>query len=262
MEIYLQVLRTIEENVLRKDSTNIMDTLARYDRTFLAFALGCLTVAILGMLLIRKLLVTRVKSLKVGAELISSGHMGHRLPVGPMDHFGELATAFNTMAQRLQTEQAVSERAMEELRCSHELLDQRVQERTQALRETLESLRLKQSVFTHSVEGFVVCDESLHIVDANPAMSQLTGYSPANILGLTPDSFCSKNVAEPFRARLHKELERAGRFDGEIDILTRDGRSIPLQMIFVRLNDDVSQFTHYVGIFRNIMVQRQTEEQL
>ena len=262
LEIYLQVLRTIEANDLREDSTGIMDTLSRHDRTFLAVSLGCLGAAVLGMLLIRRLLVTRVTSLKAGTELISSGHLDHRLPVGPMDHFGDLAIAFNTMAQRLQEEQALSARAMEELRSSHELLDQRVQERTRALSEALESLRLKESVFSQSLEGFVVCDESLRIMDANPAMSQLTGYSPASILGLTPDSFCSQKVAETFRARLHRDLEKTGRFDGEIDILTRDGRTIPLQLIFARLSEDASQLTHYIGICRDMTGQRQAEEQL
>ncbi|MBI4957969.1 MAG: EAL domain-containing protein [Desulfovibrio sp.] len=262
VEIYLQVLKTIEENDLIEDSTGIRDTLAEYDRMFLAVTMGCLAFTVLGMLMIRKLLVTRMKNLKNGTELVSNGQLDHRLPVGPMDHFGELATAFNTMARRLQEEQAVSAKAMEELRSSHELLDQRVRERTNALSEALESLRLKESVFSHSLEGFVICDESLRILDANPAMSRLTGYTPASILGLTPDSFCSQSVAESFRTRLHKDIERSGRFDGEIDILTLDGRTIPLQMIFTRLSDDASQNTHYIGILRSMAGQRQAEEQL
>jgi diguanylate cyclase (GGDEF)-like protein/PAS domain S-box-containing protein len=262
VEIYLQVLKTIEANDLHEDSTGIRDTLAEYDRVFLVVSMGCLAFAVLGMLVIRRLLVTRVKSLKMGTELIANGQFDHRLPVGPMDHFGDLAAAFNSMARRLQEEQAVSAKAMEELRSSHELLDQRVRERTNALSEALESLRLKESVFSHSMEGFVVCDESLRILDANPAMAHLTGYSPASLIGLTPDSFCSQEVAEPFRTRLHNDIERSGRFDGEIDILTRDGRTIPLQMIFARLSDDASQNTHYIGICRNMAGQRQAEEQL
>ncbi|WP_243360766.1 GGDEF domain-containing phosphodiesterase [Fundidesulfovibrio terrae] len=251
----IQSIKATEADEVRADASGIRETLRGKQRIFLMLASASLAVAVLGMLFIRSRLAARVTALMRATETLADGRLDYRVPEGPMDQFGQLAARFNSMAERLQKEENRARQALEELGRSHEALGQRVSKGSQALGEALTSLDIKDCVINRSHEGVVICDEALRIVDANPAMAQLTGYPLERLLGLTPDSFCPGIEAGDFRNRLHEALENTGSFESPMDILTRGGDSIGLRVFFANLHGEDDQPGHSIGIFRDMTPQ-------
>jgi len=92
-------------------------------RALALFLLGLLIAALAGALLARRMVVP-IRTLQAGAERIGSGELGHRLSIKTGDELESLANQFNRSAA-----------ALEE---SYATLEQRVEDRTQELTESLE----------------------------------------------------------------------------------------------------------------------------
>ncbi|WP_173081095.1 EAL domain-containing protein [Fundidesulfovibrio magnetotacticus] len=204
----------------------------------------------------------RVRELRRGAALLSTGHLDHRISQAARDDFGKLAEEFNALAEGLQSEKERTREALHALELSRGELDARVRERTAELTRALESLRLMDSVFSHSSQGVVICDADLRIVDANPAASRITGHPREDLLGRLPGDFCVPGEVDRLRAALHDALDRQGRFEAELDIVARDGRRVPLHFLMARLGGEAEGPSHSIGIFQDLSLQREAEKRL
>lgn len=258
----VQAIKERHTRHMRHHSSAFQQETEADKRTFLILT-GCiLALAAAGLYAIRKCAAGRIAVLKEGTSLISNGQLDHRIPPGPRDVIGELAMEFNSMAEGLQNEKRISARAMEELERSRDLLDERFRERNQELSEAIDSLHVKDAALAHSRDGVVVCDEALRVIDANPAISRLTGYPMASLLGLTPGSFCSNAPSGDFQETLLKSLESRGRYEGEVEIISRDGRRVPLRVLFARIPGNGERLPRHVGICLDITEQRDTAHKL
>jgi signal transduction histidine kinase len=92
-------------------------------RDLALLGLGLLIAGAAAALLARRMLVP-IRALQAGAQRIGGGDLGHRISINSGDELEALADQFNRSAQALQT--------------SYETLEQRVEDRTTELRETLE----------------------------------------------------------------------------------------------------------------------------
>jgi len=97
---------------------------AAYARTMMMVVLG----AICGSLLLARVIIAPINDLTRTSRAIANGHMDARTSVRSRDEIGELAEAFNTMAQQV----ATTQREMAELNVE---LEHRVEERTQELQD-------------------------------------------------------------------------------------------------------------------------------
>ena len=97
---------------------------AAYARTMLLVVFG----AICGGLLLARVIIAPINELARTSRAIAEGHMEARATVKSRDEIGELAEAFNTMAERVDSTQ----REMAELNVE---LEHRVEERTQELKD-------------------------------------------------------------------------------------------------------------------------------
>jgi signal transduction histidine kinase len=64
--------------------------------------------------LMYSLFVTRIQTLRAGAQQIGQGDLGHRIPVNRQDELGEVAEAFNEMAGQLASREQALETARDE----------------------------------------------------------------------------------------------------------------------------------------------------
>ena len=113
-----------------------------------------LLLAVLLMVLVRREVIRPVRDLVKGTQGVARGDLTWRAPVRSADEIGDLALSFNQMTEALA-------RARSELRGLVETLEQRVEERTRALREAQAQLvqtekmaslgRLSASI-THQIE--------------------------------------------------------------------------------------------------------------
>ena len=77
-------------------------------------------------------------------------------------------------------------------------------------------LRLAGHVFESSREGIIVTDPHTRILAVNPAFTQITGYTAAEVLGQTPAFLASGDHDADFYNAMWKSIRETGSWTGEI----------------------------------------------
>jgi diguanylate cyclase (GGDEF)-like protein/PAS domain S-box-containing protein len=166
--------------------------------------------------------------------------------------------------------------AEEVLRRVHDELEIRVQERTTELASANASLRaeiaerkraderLRQAaaVFESACEGIIVTGADQRIQMVNPAFSELTGYTEAEVLGQTPELLRSGRHDRNFYTELWGSVNATGHWQGEIWNRRKNGEVYPELLSISAVKDQSGQITHYVGVFADISQLKATESQL
>ncbi len=125
-----QLLPKLQENE-RQEVKEAGDTFHRVARltdqiTILIFALSTV-VAIVVAFRVSRYLTLKLSTLKLGAELIGSGSFNHRIPIESTDELGQLAIAYNDMADNLHSARKEMTRANVELERRHEEVEKQRQ---------------------------------------------------------------------------------------------------------------------------------------
>ncbi|WP_018937071.1 PAS domain S-box protein [Thioalkalivibrio sp. ALJ24] len=130
-------------------------------------------------------------------------------------------------------------------------------------RELEEELRLLAATFQASHAIFIT-DADGHILRANRAFEEITGYDAGEVLGQTPrDLIKSGEHDREFYLDLFGQLDEQGHWEGEIWDRRKDGTLIPLYMSITGLNgDDNGSSRHFVAVFHDISRQKHLEAEL
>ena len=100
-------------------------------RTAWLLALGVLLAVLAGMLLARQMVIP-IRALQVGAQQLEASDFGHRIEVQTADEIEDLADHFNRMADQLQG--------------SYGRLEQKVEERTRDLAQSISELKALEEI--------------------------------------------------------------------------------------------------------------------
>jgi PAS domain S-box-containing protein len=136
-------------------------------------------------------------------------------------------------------------------------------ERNWLVRAVVRGKHESEAVIQASANGILVVDGRGWVVDMNPALERLTGWTLreargqpcCDIIGCGADggSRTARHPACPLEVGAH-EAER--RFL-EYHILTRDGRSIPVEASYGLIRDDDGELSRIVIVFRDITRQKE-----
>jgi two-component system, NtrC family, sensor kinase len=91
-------------------------------------------------------LASRVERLAVGSRQIAAGQLETRIPPGADDELGALATAFNRMAEGLDTARAKITQQTTEIMSWNQTLERRIEDKTRELREAQDLLLRSRSL--------------------------------------------------------------------------------------------------------------------
>ncbi|WP_337842580.1 EAL domain-containing protein [Rheinheimera sp.] len=133
---------------------------------------------------------------------------------------------------------------------------------TQKQQEELQ-LRQAHAYFRTTSEAILILDQECRIVSCNPAFSLVTGYSPAEVTGKTPDSFLYvQHQSSPMNTRLD-EIS-ADHCSSEVQCRRKDGQIFPAWQHFckVRAPKHSNQLNQFVLMFSDISALRRAEEDL
>lgn len=182
---------------------------------------------------------------------------------------------FRPLSRTLQECQRV-ERA---LRGAMELIENRVRERTDELARTNEALRIqveeraraeqehlrseeRYRLLVESLnQGFGVADERGAFTYVNRKLSEMTGYSPTELLGRRVDEL----VTEESRAVLEEQLERRRRGERgvyQVLIRARGGRQVPALVSSTPIQDDEGRYLGSFAVIADISELKDTEAEL
>jgi PAS domain S-box-containing protein len=192
-------------------------------------------VALLGVFLARTF-TEPVHQLIQGAETISGGSLDYRIPVDVRDEIGQLAGAFNEMADNLR----------------------------RSLQEIWESEKKFRGLLETAPDGIVVVNSDGHIVLVNPQTEKVFGYSRDELLGkpveiLMPERFREVHVehrqgycAHPITRPMGLDLALVGR--------RKDGSEFPADISLSPLEIEGRAFV--MSLIRDITKRKQVEEAL
>ncbi len=100
------------------------------------------------------------------------------------------------------------------------------------------------------------------IIYANPAVSEITGYEPHEILGQTPRMLQGKRTDREVLDRLRHCLENGTAFAGELVNYAKEGSEYWLDISIVPIRDSAGTITNFAAIERDITARKKTEEEL
>lgn len=123
-------------------------------------------------------------------------------------------------------------------------------------------LKLAAQVFAQGREGIMVTDGLGHIVLANQAFTDITGYAESEVLGRNPRLLSSGRESEAFFTTMWEAINSKDHWAGEIWNRRKDGTIYPQWLAITALRDDEGQTTHFVGSFSDLSVAKAAENRI
>ncbi len=133
-----------------------------------------------------------------------------------------------------------------------------ITERIRAEKQLVESEERYRDLFDNAQDAIYVHDLQGTYVSANRAAEELVGYTQDEIIGKNIIDFISPKDAEQIRANLNKKLEGQGMTAYEIEVLAKDGRSVPVE-VSTRLIYQNGTAVSVQGIARDVTARRRAE---
>jgi|GEM_PF-251021 len=130
-----------------------------------------------------------------------------------------------------------------------------------------ESLRFLGSAVEQARESIIITDAELdlpgpRIIFVNPAFTQMTGYTAAEVIGKTPRILQGPRTDRTVLARLRQNLESGEAFEGQTFNYRKDGREYFSESQIAPLRNAAGKTTHYVAIQRDITERKRAENAL
>ncbi len=140
------------------------------------------------------------------------------------------------------------------------------QQRLTYYREQYEtSLRLKiyGQIFSQNSEGIMVCDKNKHITLINDAFTKITGYSAEDAINQNPKLLSSGKQSKAFYLSMWAEINKKGRWQGEIWNRRKNGSEYPEWLTITVLHSgNKRDVTNYIGVFSDISKHKEDEENI
>jgi two-component system NtrC family sensor kinase len=125
-------------------------------------------------------LAARVEGLAAGSRQVAAGHLEARIPAGAPDELGDLAVAFNKMAEGLDDARQKITQQTTEIMAWNQTLERRVEEKTRELRDAQELLLRSRSLAAIGQLGAGVAHE------INNPLAGVLGITQLLIVDLPP----------------------------------------------------------------------------
>jgi diguanylate cyclase (GGDEF)-like protein/PAS domain S-box-containing protein len=170
----------------------------------------------------------------------------------------------------------VQEKMLAALKEAKQGLEEKVDRRTQSLRETNtllaqeisrreadeSRLRLYHKVFESTDEAVVITDPQGTIIEVNAAYLRITGFSREDVIGKNSRINQSGRHDKAFYKAMWEQILATGNWAGEIWDRRRNGEIYPKWLNINSVRNEKSELVNYVGVFMDISPMKAAEEKL
>ncbi|MCX4189596.1 EAL domain-containing protein [Methylophaga sp. OBS3] len=125
-----------------------------------------------------------------------------------------------------------------------------------------EKLKLSGRVFNQAHEGILITDARGLIVDINPAFTEITGYSRAEVINRPPSLLKSGKHEENFYQEMWQQLKEKGHWQGEVWNRRKNGELFAELLTISTLVDEYGDTLHYLGLFSDITRTKEQQQAL
>jgi PAS domain S-box-containing protein len=154
-------------------------------------------------------------------------------------------------------------RAEEALQKAKDELEQRVRERTAELAKANEDLDIFRKFVEASNQGFSMADLDNHLTYLNPALCHMLGEEgPDNALGKHLSIYYSEESNRRGQEEIEPALMRAGYWQGELPMLSRQGKSIPTWQNAFVIRDRQGSPLRFAVVITDMTERKQAEATL
>ena len=218
----------------------------------LVLALGVVLLVSVWAPLVSRFLAAPIRELARITRAFSAGDLTRRVDLTAKDEAGDLAAAFNQMADTIQHQ-------LIDLRHAKEELEQRVQERTRELQISeafLDSLleNLPVNIFRKDAEG--------HFTFVNRCYCECHQRTREAIIGLTDFDLSPPGLARKYRADDQAVMTTRRPFTTEEDLILPGGQKSWIQTIKVPVLDANGVCVGIEGMYLDMTDRRRAEEAL
>lgn len=189
------------------------------------------------------------------AKISDASDYSVRASLTSRDEFGTLVVAFNGMLDQI-------EERNRQLRQHRERLEEEVASRTAELFAANARLKLQAEALNAASNSIVITDLAGNIVWTNPAFSDLSGYSPDEVLGKNPRLLNSGKQTKEFYARLWATITSGITWRGELVNRRKDATLYQEEMTIAPVSAQSGEITHFVAIKQDISDRKRAEEAL
>jgi len=123
-------------------------------------------------------------------------------------------------------------------------------------------LQLSQNLFRSSLEGIVITDKEGAIEKVNPAFTDITGYTSAEVIGQNPRILKSEYHNPEFYKEMWDSLLTKGTWEGEIWNRKKNGEAYPEWLSITTLYNDDGTIRNFISLFHDISEKKFQEEKL
>lgn len=123
------------------------------------------------------------------------------------------------------------------------------------------NLRIAAIAF-ETQEGVIVTDANSVILRVNRAFSQMSGYSPEELVGKKPKTLQSGRHDANFYHQMWDTIGRTGGWQGEIWDRRKNGEIYPKWLSIAEVRDKDGVITHYVGAQSDMTSRKEAEEKI
>jgi len=128
--------------------------------------------------------------------------------------------------------------------------------------DSYEKLNLSARVFNDTREGIMVTNADKMIIDVNPALCTITGYSREEVIGHNPRILSSGKQGPQFYAEMWQSIDQHGHWQGEVWNRRKGGELYAEHLTISTLLDQDDNIVNYVGVFTDITEAKQQQEKL
>lgn len=167
-------------------------------------------------------------------------------------------------------------RSVEEMERARTVAEKCLQKRTQDLtmanlalqtevdvrRQAEAELSLAASVYQHTSEGIVVTDAVGTIQSVNTAFTDVTGYTPSEVVGNTVDMLRSDRHDDAFYQAKSDTLINSGQWGGEVWNRRKNGEVFPEKAHVSVVRDERGHVRHYVRVFSDLSRLKAAEQKV
>ncbi|MFZ2725308.1 MAG: bacteriohemerythrin [Methylococcaceae bacterium] len=124
-----------------------------------------------------------------------------------------------------------------------------------------QQLRIAATVF-ESQEGMMVVDINQSILRVNQAFTDITGYSPEEVIGKNPRILQSGRHGQDFYAEVWVSINNTGRWQGELWNRRKNGELYPQYLHITAVKNQNGMISHYVGTLIDITLKKAADQEI
>ncbi|MBI3903860.1 MAG: EAL domain-containing protein [Nitrosomonadales bacterium] len=174
---------------------------------------------------------------RVMTAMQADGDLSRRVSINSKDEIGQMAIAFNALADSLQ-------------------------KNVTQVRKGEEQLKLSAQVFVSSMEAIVITDAGNNIIQVNKAFTEITGYSPEEVIGKNPRVLKSGRHDQEFYRDMWDALLRTGSWQGEVMDRRKSGEIYPKWLAISVVRDGAGAIRNYIALFSDITERKASYERI